>query len=86
MPEYVQWVSKACGDPDKPKNAECTALKDKLCGKRDTSEVCPAAYLPVRQQGCQPGRATQQQQLFRQQTLRGAHQHKPMTLHIQQRS
>jgi hypothetical protein len=39
MPEYVQWVTKRCGDPATTKAADCLALKDKLCGKRDTSEV-----------------------------------------------
>lgn len=39
MPEYVQWVIKACGDPATNKSAECADLKDKLCGTRDTSEV-----------------------------------------------
>jgi hypothetical protein len=39
IPEYVQWITKACGDPATSNSEGCAALKDKLCGTRDTSEV-----------------------------------------------
>jgi len=53
---YVQWVGKKCGDPAQTKGAECLALKAKLCGTRDTSEVRQHMFRPAHYHAITPPR------------------------------